>query len=204
LLVENTGMTTSSKNDNQLPISPFSSTNEFEEWLEENHKQAQGIWLKLAKKGAGIPSITYDEAVDVALCYGWIDSQKKGLDADWWLQKFTPRRPKSIWSKRNREKIEELMAADRMQPAGLSAVEEAQANGQWHAAYDSPKNAAIPEDFQNALDQSPQAKAFYETLNSRNTYAILYRIQNAKKAETRRKRIRQIIEMLEKKEKLYP
>lgn len=140
----------------------------------------------------------------MALCYGWIDSQKKSFDEQWWLQRFTPRRPKSIWSKRNREKIEALLATGKMQPAGLKAVEEAKANGQWEAAYDSSSVSTIPDDFQAALDDSPQAKAFYDTLNRRNTYAILYRIQTAKKPETRQKHIRQTIEMLEKKEKLYP
>jgi uncharacterized protein YdeI (YjbR/CyaY-like superfamily) len=140
----------------------------------------------------------------VALCYGWIDSQKKSFDDQWWLQRFTPRRPKSVWSKRNREKIEALTAAGKMKPAGLKAVEEAKANGQWDAAYDSLSRATIPDDFQTALDANPQAKAFYETLNSRNTYAILDRIKSAKTPETRQNRIRQTIEMLEKKEKLYP
>jgi uncharacterized protein YdeI (YjbR/CyaY-like superfamily) len=189
---------------NDLPILPFKVQDEWYVWLEENHALFSGIWLKLAKKSSGIPTITYDEAVDTALCFGWIDSQKKGFDDQWWLQKFTPRRPKSIWSKRNREKIEVLMAAGKMQPPGLKAVEEAWANGQWHAAYDSPSSAAIPEDFQAALDKNPEARAFYATLKSRNTYAIYHRIQTAKKAETRQKRINEMIEMLERKEKPYP
>ena len=187
----------------ELLVSPFPHIEEWENWLKDNHDSAKGIWLKLAKKSSGIPSITYEEAVNEALCYGWIDSHKKGFDDHWWLQKFTPRRPNSIWSKRNREKIEALMAGGKMEPAGLKAVEDAKANGQWESAYDSPNNAAIPDDFQAALDNSPDAKEFYATLNSRNTYAILHRIQTAKKPETRQERIGKMIKMLEKKEKLY-
>jgi uncharacterized protein YdeI (YjbR/CyaY-like superfamily) len=182
----------------------FKSAHEWESWLEENHGGSAGIWLQLAKKGSGIPSVTYDEAVEIALCYGWIDGQKKSYNESWWLQKFTPRGPQSLWSKINREKAEKLIESGRMKLAGLEAVRQAKANGQWEAAYDSPGRAGVPDDLQAALDGNPAAKAFFATLNRQNRYAILHRIQTAKKSETRAKRIAQFIRMLENHEKLYP
>lgn len=163
-----------------------------------------GVWLRLAKVASGIPSPTYAEALDAALCYGWIDSQKKSFDADTWLQRFTPRGPKSVWSKINREKVAALIDAGRMRSAGLAAVEAAKADGRWDAAYDSQRTASVPEDFQAALDASPAAHALFGTLNSVNRYAILWRIQTARKAETRARRIEQLVAMLARGEKLHP
>jgi len=187
-----------------MPVTPFESQDAWRAWLDDNHTASAGVWLQLAKKATGIPSITYDEALEVALCYGWIDGQKKGYDNEWWLQKFTPRGAKSIWSKINCQKAEALIERGQMQPAGLKAVESAKADGRWEAAYDGQRTATIPDDFQAALDQNEAAKAFFGTLNSANRYAILFRITTAKKAETRAKRITDLIGMLERHEKLYP
>jgi uncharacterized protein YdeI (YjbR/CyaY-like superfamily) len=173
-------------------------------WLGEHHAASPGAWLRLAKKGAALRSLSYAEALEEALCYGWIDGQKKSYDESSWLQKFTPRGPRSIWSKINREKAETLIEAGRMKPSGLAAVERARQDGRMDAAYDSQSVARVPEDFQAALDGSPAAQAFFATLNSTNRYAILFRIQTAKKAETRAKRIAEFIRMLENHEKLYP
>jgi uncharacterized protein YdeI (YjbR/CyaY-like superfamily) len=188
----------------ELPILRVASQKKSADWLAKQHDKFAGVWLKLAKKDAGIPSVTYDEALDVALCYGWIDGQKKGFDDKHWLQKFTPRGPKSIWSKINTEKVERLIVSGEMRPAGLKAIEAAKQDGRWDAAYASQKNMSIPEDFRAALDKNKKAEAFFVTLNSVNRYAILFRIQTAKKAETRAKRIQQFVEMLEKGEKIYP
>lgn len=187
-----------------LPTIGFATQQHWELWLRENHGEAKGIWLKLAKKDSGIASISYAEALDVALCYGWIDGQKASLDKQYWLQKFTPRIPRSIWSKVNREKAMALIAEGRMQPAGLEQIELAKADGRWEQAYESQSKITIPDDFQSVLDQHPQAKDFFATLDSRNRYAILYRIQTAKKVETRSARIQKFIEMLSKQEKIYP
>lgn len=188
----------------ELPILPFASQGDLADWLAENHNQSAGVWLKLAKKGTGVPSVTYGEAVEVALCYGWIDSQKKGFDESFWLQRFTPRKPNSIWSRINRIKAEQLIASDQMRPAGLAAIELAIQNGRWDTAYDSQKTITVPDDFQAKLNQNPQAKAFFDTLDSTNHYAILFRLQTAGKAETRAKRLRQFVKMLERGEKFYP
>ena len=187
----------------ELPILPFASKKKWASWLAKQHEKSAGVWLQLAKKGAGLPSVTYEEAVEVALCYGWIDGQKKGYDDKYWLQKFTPRGPKSIWSKLNTEKAERLIASGEMQPAGLKAVEAARRDGRWEAAYASQKNISIPEDFQAALDRNRKAKAFFSTLKSAERYAILFRIQTAKKAETRARRIRQFVKQLERNEKVH-
>lgn len=187
----------------ELPIKAFASKTKWAEWLAKQHDKSAGVWLKLAKKDSGIPSVTYEEALDVALCYGWIDGQKKGFDDKYWLQKFTPRGPKSIWSKINTEKAERLIAAGEMKPAGLKAVEAARQDGRWESAYSSQRNMTVPEDFQAALDKNKKAETFFTTLNSANRYAILFRIQTAKKAETRAKRIQQFIQMLERGQKLY-
>jgi uncharacterized protein YdeI (YjbR/CyaY-like superfamily) len=188
----------------ELPTIYFKSAEAWINWLHQNHQTPDGLWLKLAKKGSGLPTVTYAEALEVALCYGWIDGQKKSFDDTYWLQKFTPRRPKSIWSKINRQKAESLIAAGKMQPAGLLEVERAKEDGRWQAAYDSQSKAAVPDDLQAALDASPTANAFFQTLNSRNRYAILHRIQTAKRPATRTKRIHEFIEMLERNELLYP
>src|SRR5690349_13579292 len=186
-----------------LPILPFESQKKWETWLAKEHDKSAGIWLKIAKKAAGISTVTYDEALEVALCYGWIDGQKGSFDEKYFLQKFTPRRPKSIWSKINVEKVSKLIKSGKMKPAGLKAIEAAKKDGRWDKAYDSQKNATVPKDFQTALDKNKKAKAFFATLNSVNRYAILFRIHNAKKEETRTKRIQQFIEMLERNEKIY-
>jgi uncharacterized protein YdeI (YjbR/CyaY-like superfamily) len=175
----------------------FASSADWEEWLKEHHADISGVWIKFAKKGSGIASLNYAQALDGALCYGWIDGQSKSIDDVYYLQKFTSRRPKSIWSKRNVGKVAELIKAGKMQPAGQAAIDVAKADGRWDQAYDSPSNSTMPSDFQEELDRHPKAKAFYETLNKTNTYAFLWRIQTAKKAETRAKRIALSIQMLE-------
>lgn len=187
----------------ELPVLPFASKRKWADWLAKQHDKSAGVWLKIAKKDAAVPSVTYEEALDVALCYGWIDGQKKGFDDKYWLQKFTPRGPKSIWSKINTEKAERLIASGEMQFAGLRAIELAKRDGRWEAAYASQKNVSIPEDFQAALDKNKKAKAFFATLNSVNRYAILFRIYNVKKPETRAKRIQQFVGMLERGEKIH-
>ena len=188
----------------ELPTLPFANKKKWADWLAKQHDKSAGVWLKLAKKHSGISSVTYEAALDVALCYGWIDGQKKGFDDKYWLQKFTSRGAKSIWSKINTEKVERLIASGEMKPAGLKAIEAAKQDGRWDAAYASQKNISVPEDFQAALDKNEKAKVFFATLNSVNRYAILFRIQTTKKAETRAKRIQQFVEMLERGEKLYP
>ena len=187
-----------------VPIQLFPRQEDWEAWLDQHHATSPGLWLRLAKKGADLQSLSYAEALDVALCYGWIDGQKKGLDDSSWLQKLTPRKPKSLWSKINREKVAALTQAGRMKPAGIAAVESAKQDGRWDAAYDSPGGATVPEDFQAELDRNPKARAFYDTLEKRNTYAILWRIQTAKKPETRARRIRDFLAMLERGEKIHP
>jgi uncharacterized protein YdeI (YjbR/CyaY-like superfamily) len=187
----------------ELPVELFEDQKHWAAWLDKHHGGSSGLWLRLAKKGSDIQSVSYAEALEVALCYGWIDGQKKAYDESSWLQKLTPRGDRSLWSKVNREKAEELIRTGRMKPAGLAAVERARQNGRWEAAYDSPSNATVPSDFQAELDRHPKAKAFFDTLNSANRYAILWRIQTVKKAETRARRIRQFIEMLERNEKIH-
>ena len=187
-----------------LPVIAFASQRAWEEWLDRHHSTAKGLWLKLAKNAAGIDSVSYPEALEVALCYGWIDGQKAAYDDSFWLQKFTPRGPRSKWSKVNRAKALALIESGRMQAAGRAAVEQAQRDGRWDGAYDSPRTAAVPDDFQRELDGHPDAAAFFATLNTANRYAILYRIQDAKRPETRARRIAQFIEMLERREKLHP
>ena len=187
----------------ELSILPFVSKKKWADWLAKQYDKSSGVWLKLAKRNSGIASVTYEEALEVALCYGWIDGQKKGFDEKYWLQKFTPRGPKSIWSKINTEKVERLIKSGEMQPAGLKAMEAAQKDGRWVAAYASQKNISIPEDFRAALEKNNKAKDFFASLKSSERYAFLFRIQTAKKAETRAKRIQQFIEMLEKNEKFH-
>jgi len=181
----------------------FKHQKAWETWLSKHFDSSTGLWLRIAKKSAELQSVTYQEAIEVALCYGWIDGQKKPYDERSWLQKFTPRGPKSIWSKINRAKGLELLRLGRMRPAGLAAIVSAKENGRWDAAYDSHSTAVPPSDFQTALNKSPKAKAFFATLNSQNKYSILFRIQTAKKVETRQKRIEKFVQMLAKYEKLY-
>jgi uncharacterized protein YdeI (YjbR/CyaY-like superfamily) len=186
-----------------LPIQPFASKAKWAEWLAKQHDKSAGVWLKLAKKDSGIPSVTYDEALDVALCYGWIDGQKKGFDDKYWMQKFTPRGKKSIWSKINTEKAERLIASGDMKPSGLKAIEAAKQDGRWDAAYASQKNITIPEDFQAALDQNEKAKAAFAKLKSAERYSFLFRIHNAKRPETRAKHIQKFVEMLEENKTIH-
>jgi uncharacterized protein YdeI (YjbR/CyaY-like superfamily) len=173
-------------------------------WLDTNHETSAGVWLQLARKGAAARSVTYAEAVEAALCYGWIDGQKRALDASAWLQRFAPRSPSSIWSRVNREKAEALIRAGRMHAAGLAAVARAKRNGRWQGAYDSPSRASVPDDLRTALDGNDRASAFFATLDARNRYAILFRVQTAKKPETRARRVRDFTAMLARREKLYP
>jgi uncharacterized protein YdeI (YjbR/CyaY-like superfamily) len=190
-------------NDDSLPTLHFSSQTEWEAWLDEHGGASPGVWLQLAKKASRIPSVTYAEALDSALCYGWIDGQKATGAEGFWRQRFTPRGPRSRWSKINRDKAGLLMSAGRMRPAGLRQVELAQADGRWEAAYASQSQATIPDDLARELERHPVAREFFGTLNSVNRYAILYRIQSAKKPETRAQRIQRFIEMLENHERIY-
>jgi uncharacterized protein YdeI (YjbR/CyaY-like superfamily) len=183
---------------------PFRDARAWGRWLAKHHATSTGLWVRLAKKGADTPSVTYAEAVDEALCWGWIDAQKRPLDEHWWLQRFTPRGPRSIWSKINRDKVAVLVAADRMAPPGIAAVERAKANGQWDAAYDSPRTATVPDDLAAALAGSPRAAATFATLSAANRYAILFRVQTAKKVETRARRIADLVAMLARNETLHP
>jgi uncharacterized protein YdeI (YjbR/CyaY-like superfamily) len=185
-------------------ILQFPDRGSWSAWLERNHGKSTGNWVRLAKKSSPIPLLAYADALEVALCYGWIDAQKKGESETAWLQRFTPRAKKSIWSKINCAKALALIEAGAMQPAGLREVARAQEDGRWDAAYDSHRTAVVPEDLQDALDASPPAQAFFATLNSTNRYAILFRVQTTKTAITRAKRIRQFIEMLEKHEVIHP
>jgi len=187
-----------------VPIVSFPSAEEFETWLQARHASSDGVWLKLAKKGASTISISYDEALDVALCYGWIDGQKERADDQHWLQRFTPRRARSRWSKINRDKALVLIDQGKMQPAGLREVERAKADGRWDAAYEGQRAATVPDDLQMALDNNKGARDFFATLDSRNRYAILYRVQDAKRAETRARRIDKFVEMLSQHLTIYP
>jgi uncharacterized protein YdeI (YjbR/CyaY-like superfamily) len=187
----------------QTRIHAFETPAAFWAWLEANHAVEPELWLKIYKKGSGQKTINWEEAVVEALCWGWIDGVRKSFDDEAYLQRFTPRRKGSNWSKRNREHVERLIAEGRMQEAGLVHMQAAQADGRWEAAYAPPSEMTIPEDFLAALEQRPAAKAFFETLNRQNLYAIVYRLQTAKKPETRQKRLEQFLDMLEKGEKLY-
>jgi len=180
------------------PIKSFATVSAWEQWLAEHQQTEHGLWLRIAKKDSGIPTVSYDEALDVALCYGWIDGQRKSYDSDYFLQRFTPRRPKSLWSKRNVGKALQLIDSARMQPAGLTQVEAAQQDGRWHAAYDSQRAMVIPEDFLLAVQQNEQTEAFFNTLNKSALYTIGWRLQTAKTAETRRRRFGLLLEMLER------
>jgi uncharacterized protein YdeI (YjbR/CyaY-like superfamily) len=172
-------------------------------WLEKNHRKSPGLWLRIAKNGSSLRSVTYAEALEVALCYGWIDGQKRGDGDQAWLQRFLPRSAKSTWSKINRDKAEALIASGRMKTAGSEAIAAAKKCGTWDAAYDSPKAATVPKDFQAALDASPGAREFFQSIDGANRYAVLFRIQTVKKAETRVRKIREFVEMLERKETIH-
>jgi len=182
----------------------FKSKQDWAAWLEKNHRKSTGLWIRLAKKNSRMPSVSYQEALEVALCYGWIDGQKRPESDQIWRQRFLPRSGKSIWSKINREKALGLIATGEMKAAGQEAIENAKKNGRWEAAYDSPSGATVPSDFQAALDGNARAKAFFEKLDRANRYAVLWRIQTVKKAETRERKLREFIGMLERKEKIHP
>lgn len=186
------------------PKRRFESKEHWEQWLDKNHAKSSGIWLRLAKKDSGLTSVAYKEALEIALCYGWIDGQKKPENDRTWLQRFVPRSAKSVWSKINREKAEDLIKSGQMKRAGLEAIANAKKNGRWDAAYDSPSKASVPPDFRTALDASPRAQAFFARLESRNRYAILWRIQTTKRPETRARKIGEFIRLLERNEKLHP
>ncbi|HEY3746058.1 MAG TPA: YdeI/OmpD-associated family protein [Gemmatimonadaceae bacterium] len=185
------------------PVHGFESQKAWEKWLKENHRTSSGIWMRLAKKASGIPSISYAEAVESALCYGWIDGHKRSHSDTAWLQRFTPRRSRSMWSQINREKALALIESKRMQAAGLEEVERARQDGRWEAAYGSQRALVPNTEFQKALNKNPRAKKVFNTISAANRYAILWRIQTAKKAETRERRIREYLAMLEKGETLH-
>ena len=187
----------------ELPILPFASAAAWEAWLEDEHARAAGVWLQLAKKDAGIATVTYAEALDAALCFGWIDGQRRALDERWFLQRFTPRTSRSRWSEINTRHVERLIAGGRMRPAGLAQVEAARADGRWEAAYAGQRTIGVPDDLQAALDDCPAAAAFFATLRGANRYAILYRVQDAKRPETRARRIDRFVAMLARGETLH-
>ncbi|MDH1333494.1 YdeI/OmpD-associated family protein [Comamonas thiooxydans] len=188
-----------------LELAPtlFKSVNAFEAWLKKNHATSEGLWLKIAKRGSNEPSVTYPEAVEIALCWGWIDGQKKSLDDQHYLQRFTPRRARSVWSRINVNKVQALIEAGRMQAPGQAQIEAAKADGRWARAYDSARTSTVPEDLQAALEAEPAAKTFFASINASNRYAILWRIQTAARAETRARRIAQLVEMLARGETIH-
>lgn len=195
-------MTTKPPDDK--PVLELKTKKAWTTWLKKNHDKSSGAWIRLAKKGSELKTVSRGEALDAALCYGWIDGQAKSEGEASWLQKFTPRSKRSIWSKINREKVQALTDSGEMQPAGMAEIERAKRDGRWDAAYDSPKTMAVPDDLQKLLNKNRKAKKFFESLNSQNRYAILFRLHNAKRAETRAKRIDQFVGMLERGEKIYP
>ncbi|GAB4060185.1 YdeI/OmpD-associated family protein [Catellatospora paridis] len=186
------------------PTLTFADAVAFEQWLAAQPADSAGVWLKLAKKASGVPSVDYSQALDVALCHGWIDGPKAGVDEVYWLQKFTPRRARSRWSKINRNRVAALIEQGRMRPGGLAEIERAQADGRWEAAYDGMKTAEVPDDLAQALAADPQAQRFFETVDRQNRYAILHRIQEAKRPETRARRIAQYVAMLAEGKKIHP
>ena len=187
-----------------LPVLAFPDQAALEEWLEAEHATARGLYVRLAKKGSGVPSVTYAELVESALCFGWIDGRSQRLDEASYLQRITPRRPRSVWSQKNVAAVEALIAAGRMRPAGLAEVERAKDDGRWDAAYEAQSTAAMPDDLRRELHARPGAKAFFATLSSQNRYAILYRLQDVKRPETRARRLEKFVAMLEAGETIYP
>lgn len=186
-----------------LAVLFFAKPEDWRTWLSDHYADEKGVWLKFAKKASGIVSLNYAQALQEALCFGWIDGQTKSMDETYYLQKFTKRRPRSMWSKRNIGYVTELIGAGKMHPSGLAAIEAAKADGRWQNAYDSSSTIAMPDDFKNALAQHPKALAFYETLNKTNAYAILWRIQTAKRPETRAARIANLVAMLNEGKKIH-
>lgn len=185
-----------------LPIEAFADAAAWERWLVAN-AEGKGLWLKIAKKDAGIASVNYDEALDVALCHGWIDGQKRSFDARYFLQRFTPRRPKSLWSKINIGRVERLIAAGRMAAGGLREIEAAKADGRWDAAYDGARAMQVPPELEAALAKNKKARAFFEMLDKTNRYAVCWRVQTAKTEQTRMSRVKALVAMLAKGEKLH-
>lgn len=186
----------------ELPVKPFKDAAAFENWLEKN-ASAAGLWLKIAKKDSGIASVTYAEALDVALCHGWIDGQKKAFDGSFFLQRFTPRRARSVWSKNNIAHVERLAAAGRMRAAGLREVEAAKADGRWDAAYHGAAKMEVPPELAGAVAKNRKAKAFFDTLDKTNRYAFCWRVQSAVKPETKAARVQKLVEMLARGEKIH-
>ncbi|PST21973.1 hypothetical protein C7U60_11955 [Mesorhizobium plurifarium] len=193
-----------SEQDAELPVIHFPDAKAFESWVEQQDPDCKGLWVKFAKKASGIASITPREALDVALCYGWIDGQRTGSDSDFYLNKYTPRRARSRWSQVNCARATELIAEGRMTPRGLAEVERARTDGRWDAAAPPPSKATVPDDLRDALAQNAGAKMLFDQLDSRNRYAILFRIHDAKKAETRAARIEKYVGMLARGETPYP
>ncbi|MEP7023791.1 MAG: YdeI/OmpD-associated family protein [Actinomycetota bacterium] len=187
-----------------LPVISFESGDAWESWLATEHASAAGIWLKIAKKGSSTPTVSYADAVAVALCFGWIDGQKGKLDDDFWLQRFTPRKRGSSWSRINTDKATELIECGRMRPAGQAEVDQARADGRWAAAYASPAVITVPGDLAAELARNPVAQAFFDTLSKGNRYAILYRVTTARRPETRAQRIASYVQMLARHETQYP
>jgi uncharacterized protein YdeI (YjbR/CyaY-like superfamily) len=194
---------TTAKKENEMPVLSFASSEEWSKWMEENHAKSNGVWLRFFKKDSGEKTVTYSEALEEALCYGWIDGQVNKFDDQSYIQRFTPRRPKSIWSKRNTEKAERLIREGRMKKAGMEQVELAKADGRWQQAYDSSTNMKLPEDFLQELSKNKKAKTFFEGLNKTNQYAIAWRLQTAKKPETREKRLKEILAMMREGKKFH-
>jgi uncharacterized protein YdeI (YjbR/CyaY-like superfamily) len=186
-----------------LPAITFESQQEWEAWLSKNHNKSDGVWIKVYKKDSGITSIHPPEALEEALCYGWIDGQRKGLDEKSYLQKYTPRRKRSMWSKINTGHIARLTKLGKMKPSGVAEVERAKADGRWDLAYESPKNTVVPEDFLKELFKNKKAEEFFKSLNKTNTFAVSFQINSAKKQETKEKRIKKLVEMFARGEKLY-
>jgi len=186
-----------------LPVLPFERAAAFEAWLEGEHARAAGVWVRIAKKDSGIATVTHAEALDVALCFGWIDGQRRGHDDIWFLQRFTPRKARSRWSKINTQHVARLAAAGRMRPAGLAQVAAARADGRWDDAYDGQRSATVPPDLQAALDANPSATAFFATLRGANRYSVIYRVQDARRPATRARRIERFVSMLARGETLH-
>jgi uncharacterized protein YdeI (YjbR/CyaY-like superfamily) len=176
-----------------LPIIPFQFQQDWERWLEDNHAESEGLWLKMAKKASGIPTVSFSDAIDVAICFGWIDGQRLGHDDTWYLQRFTPRRPRSRWSEINVERVRRLTEQGRIRPAGLAEVDKAKADGRWDDAYPSPSSMEVPEDLQAALDRDPRATAAFASIKSADRYSILYRLHHTKTPETRARVIEEFV-----------
>jgi uncharacterized protein YdeI (YjbR/CyaY-like superfamily) len=196
-------MKPNSRKAGDLPILKFDRKSGWARWLDKNHDASSGAWLRLAKKASGLKSVSYDEALEVALCYGWIDGQGKSGGEQYWFVNFTPRGKRSVWSKRNRKRVLMLIAAGRLKPAGLAEVERARSDGRWDEAYDSSSRITVPDDLQTALGENSRAKRAFDTLDRGNRYAVLFRLHTARKPETRAKRIQEFVRMLARGEKLY-